>query len=885
MSSLISENVDISIVAETKLDSSFPTTQFVIPGFHHPFRLDINRRSGGLLVYVKGSIPARVLTSFSTPADTQTIVFEINLRKEKWLFVAIYKPPSLNSQYFLDTLSDLLDFYSNHYDNKVILGDFNLKPTDPLIMTFLNEHDLINLIKNSTCFKGEGSCIDLILINQKFSFKNSTSFEKGLSDHHHLIYSMLKTTFHKEEPKTLIYRDYKTFSQEKFSSELILKLESQENNDYQTFETNFVDTLNNHKTKSVEDLIKNKKQRNLVVKLNKNCKKEFFNNLETKENSKSFWNKCKPYFSNKHSKGDSDILLIEKDELLLKNKKVADVFNSYFQSITDSLDLFEWPLGSKDQIYDSIDRIIDSFQFHPSIKNIKRNYKITSKFSFKPVSEEFVKDIVNNLSSNKAAGGEIPVKILKECDFSFHFLTKIKNKKFPDSLKLSNIVPVHKKKDATDKTNYRPVSILPLLSKVFEKVMYIQLYDYMENFLNQLLCGFRKAHSTQHALFRLIQSWHKELDESGFVGTILMDLSKAYDCLPHDLMVAKLEAYGISKEILQLISDYLSYRKQRTKNGSAYSDWANVICGIPQGSILGPLLFNIFINDIFLVVEKSDICNFADDNTLYSHGSNLPLILNNLEHDLKNLLYWFKINSLKAKPGKLQFMILGNNKRLKYCLKIRSITIKESDEVELLGITIDKALNFKKHIENLCRNAQYKLHALRRIRKYLTLDKAKLLGNAFIDSQFNYAPLIWMLCHKGTYLKMQKIHHKFLKVIYQFDASYDDLQQLSNSVSLHQRHLRFLLTEIYKSTGTLNPQFMWSYFKYRKVPYNLRRGPVLFIPPARSAIHGTNSVHFLGSLIWNRLPHFVKSSRSLSEFKNVIKKIGNIDCRCMICRR
>ena len=302
----------------------------------------------------------------------------------------------------------------------------------------------------------------------------------------------------------------------------------------------------------------------------------------------------------------------------------------------------------------------------------------------------------------KAAGGETPLKILKECDFSFHFLTNcinedIKNKKFPDSLKLSDIVPVHKRKDPTDKTNYRPVSILPLLSKVFEKVMYIQLYDYMENFLNQLLCGFRKTHSTQHALFRLIQSWPKELDESGFVGTILMDLSKAYDCLPHDLMVAKLEAYGISKESLQLISDYLSYRKQRTKIGSAYSDWANVIRGIPQGSILGPLLFNIFINDIFLVVEKSDICNFADDNTLYSHGSNLPLILNNLEHDMRNLLYWFKINSLKANPGKFQFMILGKKNCLKYSLKIGSITTKASDEVELLGITIDKALNFKEH--------------------------------------------------------------------------------------------------------------------------------------------------------------------------------------------
>ena len=137
-------------------------------------------------------------------------------------------------------------------------------------MTFLNEHDLINLIENDTCFKGEGSCIDMILTNRNYSFKNSTSFETGLNDHHHLIYLMLKTTFHKEEAKTLIYRYYKTFSQETFSSELFSKLESQENNDYQT---------------SVK-LMKYKKQRNLVVRLNKNSKKEVFNNLEIKNNSK-----------------------------------------------------------------------------------------------------------------------------------------------------------------------------------------------------------------------------------------------------------------------------------------------------------------------------------------------------------------------------------------------------------------------------------------------------------------------------------------------------------------------------------------------------------------------------------------------------------------------
>ena len=126
-----------------------------------------------------------------------------------------------------------------------------------------------------------------------------------------------------------------------------------------------------------------------------------------------------------------------------------------------------------------------------------------------------------------------------------------------------------------------------------------------------------------------------------------MDLSKAYDCLSHDLMVAKLETYGLAKESLQLRSDYLSYRKQRTKTGSAYSDWTNVIRGIPQGSILGHLLFKIFINDIFLVVEKSKICNFANDSTLYSHGSNLPLVLSNYEHDMSIVFIGSKLTHLR----------------------------------------------------------------------------------------------------------------------------------------------------------------------------------------------------------------------------------------------
>ena len=188
-----------------------------------------------------------------------------------------------------------------------------------------------------------------------------------------------------------------------------------------------------------------------------------------------------------------------------------------------------------------------------------------------------------------------------------------------DSLNLSTyFIPVFKKLDHSDKANYRPVNILPLVSKVFKKILYDQLYDYIENTFNQVLRGFYKAHSTQHLLFRLLQKWQKEFDSGRFTDTILMDLSKAYDSLCHDLLIAKLEAYGLGNGSLNLLLDYLTFRKQRTKVGSAYSKWSKMRPGSPQESILGPILFNIFINNIFMIIEQSDICNFADDNTLYS---------------------------------------------------------------------------------------------------------------------------------------------------------------------------------------------------------------------------------------------------------------------------
>ena len=230
---------------------------------------------------------------------------------------------------------------------------------------------------------------------------------------------------------------------------------------------------------------------------------------------------------------------------------------------------FQWPSNNTDLLNEQLTGIIKKFQNHPSIKKLKSKYNFQEKVSFKPVSVNYVESIIKNIPNNKAARGEIPLHILKQCGFTYQMVTDCINDAlsqsiFPDSLKFANITPVHKKDEATDKQNNRPVSALPLISKVFEKVIYDQLSQCLDKYLNGLLCGFRKAHFSQQALFKLLQAWQEELDKSGFVGTILMDLSKAHDTLPHDLLVAKFEAYGIDKNGLNLIHNYLTNRNQRT---------------------------------------------------------------------------------------------------------------------------------------------------------------------------------------------------------------------------------------------------------------------------------------------------------------------------------
>ena len=268
----------------------------------------------------------------------------------------------------------------------------------------------------------------------------------------------------------------------------------------------------------------------------------------------------------------------------------------------------------------------------------------------------------------------------------------------------------------------------------------------------------------------MIEMWRKALDEYKIAGAILTDLSKAFDCLSHDLLIAKLHAYGFGKSALKFIHDYLSDRTQRVKVDGEYSEKRTLKYGVPQGSILGPLLFNLFMNDIFYFMKESNLANYADDTSTYVCKDGIFPFLHALKSETTTVLNWFKINEMKSNSDKCHLIVSENRNRL---YKSNScIYLDEDNEllhnesiVKLLGVFIDDELNFEEHVKTILKKGNQKLHALMRVSRYMSEEKLKLLMKTFIDSQFNYCPLVWMFHSRKLHHRINKLHERALRVV------------------------------------------------------------------------------------------------------------------------
>ena len=305
----------------------------------------------------------------------------------------------------------------------------------------------------------------------------------------------------------------------------------------------------------------------------------------------------------------------------------------------------------------------------------------------------------------------------------------IRSLKFHNKLKEADFVPIHKKKSKFSKENYRPISILPSISKVYERCLYDQMTNFFEDVLSKYQCGFRKGYNVQHCLLVIIEKWEK------------------------------LEAYGFQTDALNLVYEYLSNRKQRVKINETFSSWKDIEYGVPQGSILGPLLFNTHLCDLFYFLEDLDIASKADDTTIYTVKENKESVINTLEASSLPLFTWFNNNFMKANSDKSHILLSCSEPSTAL---IDGSSIESNTKEILLGITIDRDLKFDEHVNNLCKKACQKLNALVRLAPFMNVDKKRMIMKAFIESQFGYCPLVWMFHSRSFNNKINRIHKSAL---------------------------------------------------------------------------------------------------------------------------
>ncbi len=320
---------------------------------------------------------------------------------------------------------------------------------------------------------------------------------------------------------------------------------------------------------------------------------------------------------------------------------------------------------------------------------------------------------------------------------------------------------------------------------------------------------------------------------------------------------------------------------------NTYSSFQTILSGVPQGSVLGPILFNVYINDLFLFIKQATLHNYADDNTLVYFSKTLSNLIEVLEEEAGVALNWLKQNQMIANPEKFHALLIRKDQANTsgQDFNIQGKLIKSEETVKLLGIQLDYKLNFEPHISELCRKAASQLNVLKRLKTFIAQKERKILVQSFVYSNFDYCPLVWYFSSAKSLQKIEKIQERALRFLYNdHHTSYIDLLVKSERCTMHVSRLRVLCIEIFKTLKNLNPSFMHDIFKIRSSAYSSRNPNDLQHYRPNQVTFGSNSLQSLGPQIWNGLPNEIKSAENLSSFKRMIKMWNGPNCKCNACQ-
>ena len=904
---------DVLAFTETWLSPSTDTNEVLLHSFNTPERKDREGDNhGGVMIYVKDCLHYRRRADLES-RNIESIWIELSNNHKRVLFGLFYRPPNSDSNYFSgieDSIALAVD--SPGISEIIITGDFNLNvlnpPTARKIDSICTQFSFYQSINQPTHFtENSSSLIDILLVNNKTHLIVSGVDDPFLNQeirHHCPIYGIFKFS----KPKFVSFtRHIWNYDQGNFellrNKATSFNWDSIKDNDTNSYANKINKTVTSiakecipnrcikvkpseppwinstikrnirkrkrayrkvKKTNLVSDWNKFKKLRNRVVQNIRDSKKIFHDKIAAKLtsqtlSSKDWWSTLKTFITPNYKTAIPPLEL--NNDIHVDENDKANVLNSFFQSHTN--------LNEQNAVIPDL----PAATVITPLSNI-----VLSPFE--------VESILKSLPVAKASGPDgLSNRVLRELSkelsvpFCSLFNQSLRVGTVPSSYKEANVCPVPKAGDLSQVSNYRPISLLNSENKVLERLVFKYLFNHLRdnNLLSSLQSGFLPGDSTVNQLTFLYNTFCQALDSGKEVRAVFCDISKAFDRVWHAGLLAKLHAAGVTGNVHAWFADYLSNRKQRVVLPGAVSNWASIHAGVPQESILGPLLFLLYINDIVHDIG-SNIRLFADDTSLFIIVDDPVTAAGCINTDLVRISRWASTWLVTFNPSKTETLLISRklNRHLHPPLFMENHQISEVDSHKHLGLYFSHDCTWHQHINHITVKAWARINIMRKLKFKLDRKSLETIYTAFIRPLIEYGDIIWDNCSQYEKDELQKIQNEAARIA-TGATRLVSLSTLSKEIgweSLEKRRTNHKLTLFYKMTNNLAPLYLSSL-----VPstvsnisrYNLRNSNNLQTIDARTTLYFNS---FLPSTVraWNEVPEEVKLSDSVNAFKRFLNK-------------
>ena len=901
-------DLDILSITETWLQSndSFSACNITPDGFNLISSPRLNKRGGGIAVILKNNL------SFEKPTVAVFSTFEIQLLRIKcptkaFSIVTIYRSPGPVGNFF-DEFGDFLATLCSTCDNFVIAGDFNIhmdkdsNESARKMRSLLDNFSIDQHVNSPTHVHGH--TIDLVMSRHDSQLIKSVSVIDGVSDHEGILVNLsvvrqidnpLLKTFHQFKKLNRV-----VFQEDIVNSELCVNPSSDADvlaSQYDAVLSNLISKHAPITTQSVKSrplalwytpdiaLAKIERrrlerrwrftkltvdreifvaQKRLVNSLLAASKAKYYTTLieSSSDNPRQLWSTVKSI------SGQRKLMILPKHVSILA---LANEFNSFF---TNKVVQIRADIGIVDQ-----DSVI-------------RNVQTTSQFcNFQKVKSDDVVNIMKCSPPKSCNLDPIPTFLLQSCDVLVPVLVNLINVslstgKFPQKFKHALVTPLIKnnKMDENSMASYRPISNLHYVSKLLERCVVKQLQEHLSktSSYEPLQSAYRPYHSTETALLRVQNDILIGMDKQKVTLLVMLDLSAAFDTIDHNILLQWLESIGIGGLVLSWFSSYLSNRTQSVFLKGVSSEAVNLSCGVPQGSVLGPILFNIYSQPLGEIARKHSLNYhfYADDTQLYitfaaKDSNNYVQLLSNCISDIKQ---WMQLNLLKLNDSKTEVILLGSRQQLDRIgeleVAIGNTKIKSCDNVRNLGVIFDSNVTMENQVNNICKTSFYYIRLLGKLRKFLSKDAATKVTHAFVTSRLDYCNSLLHGISKSLSDKLQRVLNTAARIVTRTKITSHITPVLK---SLHwlpvvQRCSFKTALLTFKILNGMAPSYLSELIKYHFPVRNLRSecDILLDVPKCKSS-SGSRAFAIAAPTLWNSLPYDVRTCTSIDVFKSKLK--------------